>query len=123
MLPNAPAARTAQGEEEQYVDERGEVWTRPTAYAYAQVCKALNRCAEASDRIDLAAVLLALGVGTDPRFDPGPRANIGAIATGPMSDFRAPAPRRLTFEEADVIVNRWRASSVSSASARGGAAP
>lgn len=29
-----------------YVDETGTVWTRPTAYAYAKVCKARARVQE-----------------------------------------------------------------------------
>lgn len=32
---------------ETFTDEQGTVWTRPTAWAYAQVCKALEKMKEA----------------------------------------------------------------------------
>jgi hypothetical protein len=41
MSTNDPAPPTsAPGEDETWMDERGVTWARPTAWAYAMVCKA-----------------------------------------------------------------------------------
>src|SRR5688572_6635846 len=34
-----------------YVDENGTVWTPPTAYAYAMVCKSRDRLGESLERV------------------------------------------------------------------------